>query len=170
MLHIPRFFGVTRVFKSPLLATVPPMLLWVIFCYCPQKCALVSYFHIFMKIPGMLIYHRPSHVFSYKTHCYEQLIQHLVICANLGSSNVWLFKKLFRLSNDAIIDNNWCFCFFTSYTVDDQMLYKDITTLPLSPLSSLLVISSFWGSVIVTYFLLAVGPFYWYMELSKPLE
>ena len=111
-----------------------------------------------MKILGIVIYHRPSHVFTYKTHCCEPLTQHLVICANLGSSNVCPFKKPFRLSIDAINHHKWCSCFFTSYAVDDQMLYKDITMLPLSPLSSLLIILCFWGTVIVPYFLLEVVP------------
>jgi hypothetical protein len=68
-------------------------------------------------------------------HFYNTLSNYV----NLGCFNVRRLKRNFTLSLDAINNRNWHFCFFMSYTADDQMLYEAITTFRLLPLSSLLI-------------------------------
>lgn len=77
-------------------------------------------------------------------------------------------KRPLTISLDAINNHHWSFCFFISKTVENPMLQAAITTLWLSPPSSLLIISSF-CEIIVTSFLFQQYLLYSSWGLLKPL-
>lgn len=118
----------------------------------------VIYFHFIMKWLTFSII-RPSHGFSFRTTAVNVLYNNLSSCSNLGSVSVYCLQMPFAFSLYAINDSNWFFRSFVSLAVDDSMLYEATTSIWLWPLWSLLIISSFWGIIKVTYFLLAAVPY-----------
>jgi len=126
------------------------------FFYFSQKCVLVSYFHLITNIRSFFNY-RPSHQFSFWTYHWKLLTQQLVQLCFFRLFHCHL-KMHFILSFNSIKNCNWSFSFFISYIGDDPMLYEAVTCLWFSPLLSLQIVSSFWGIIKITCFLLPAAP------------
>jgi hypothetical protein len=90
------------------------------------------------------------------------VVNHLSIalssCPGLGFFSVCHSKMSFTLPLHTTNDYHWSLSFVTSKVIDEAVLYKDIMSPQLSPLSCLLFVSSLWGIVKVTCCLLPVVP------------
>lgn len=101
----------------------------------PQRICTDKLFYCIIKTLGFFIYHRLSTGFTFRRHC---CVSHNIFFSHtsLGCFSVLLERALHTFTFGAINDHNWSFCFFVSQTFDDPVLYKAVTTLWLSQLSS----------------------------------
>jgi hypothetical protein len=130
----------------------------------PKKCAPVTYFHLTIKIFSFLNYHRPSHGSSSGKLCCKPRKQHLVQLHKLRWFQSPLLEKALHTFTWCQEWWYWSICFFTSYTDDNPVLHKVITTLWFLPLLSLLIIGRVWGDVKL-HFSLASTTLFTHLEI-----